>query len=32
VPTGGEVSDVKAVPALLAMPVGKPRLMLADKG
>ncbi len=30
--TGGEVSDYKAVPALLAMPVGKPRLMLADKG
>lgn len=30
--TAGEVSDYKAVLALLAMPVGKPRLMLADKG
>ncbi|ALN71841.1 hypothetical protein M673_03890 [Aureimonas sp. AU20] len=30
--TGGEVSDYKTVPALLAMPVGKPRLMPADKG
>jgi transposase len=30
--TGGEVSDYRAVPALLAMPVAKPRLMLADKG
>jgi transposase len=30
--TGGEVSDYAAVPALLAMPVGQPRLFLADKG
>jgi len=30
--TGGEVSDYRAVSALLAMPVAKPRLMLADKG
>ncbi|ALN71868.1 hypothetical protein M673_04025 [Aureimonas sp. AU20] len=30
--TGGEVSDYKTVSALLAMPVGKPRLLLADKG
>lgn len=30
--TGGEVSHYRAVPALLAMPVGKPRLMLADEG
>nr|WP_312889382.1 IS5 family transposase [Rhizobium laguerreae] len=32
VPTGGETSDYAAVPDLLAMPVGKPRLFLADKG
>nr|WP_225525098.1 transposase [Rhizobium leguminosarum] len=32
VPTGGETSDNAAVPDLLAMPVGKPRLFLADKG
>jgi len=30
--TGGEASDYNAVPDLLAMPVGKPRLFLADKG
>ncbi|WIJ27137.1 transposase [Devosia sp. RR2S18] len=30
--TGGEASDYAAVPSLLAMPVGKPRLLLADKG
>jgi len=30
--TGGEASDYAAVPDLLAMPVGKPRLFLADKG
>nr|WP_244498039.1 transposase [Aureimonas sp. AU40] len=30
--TGGEVSDYKAVPVLLVLPVGKPRLMPADKG
>lgn len=30
--TGGEASDYTAVPALMAMPVGKPRLLLADKG
>ena len=30
--TGGETSDDRAVFALLAMPVSKPRLMLADKG
>ena len=30
--TSGETSDYRAVPALLDMPVGKPRLMLADKG
>jgi transposase len=29
--TGGEASDHAAVPALMAMPVGKPRLLLADK-
>ncbi|AHG49622.1 transposase (plasmid) [Rhizobium leguminosarum bv. trifolii CB782] len=32
VPTGGEASDYAAVPDLLAMPVRKPRLFLADKG
>jgi len=30
--TGGETSDYNAVPALLALPVGKPKLFLADKG
>ncbi|ACM31183.1 conserved hypothetical protein (plasmid) [Rhizobium rhizogenes K84] len=30
--TGGEASDFSAVPDLLAIPVGKPRLFLADKG
>lgn len=30
--TGGEASDYSAVPDLLAIPVGKPRLFLADKG
>ncbi|MGO8242120.1 transposase [Rhizobium johnstonii] len=30
--TGGEASDYNAVPDLLAIPVGKPRLFLADKG
>nr|WP_245484568.1 IS5 family transposase [Rhizobium leguminosarum] len=30
--TGGETSDYRAVPALLAIPVGKPRSFLADKG
>ncbi|WP_323571791.1 MULTISPECIES: transposase [unclassified Rhizobium] len=30
--TGGEASDYNAVPDLLAMPVAKPRLVLADKG
>lgn len=30
--TGGEASDYAAVPALMAMPVGKPRLLLAGKG
>ncbi|WP_258162864.1 IS5 family transposase [Rhizobium sp. TH2] len=30
--TGGETSDYSAIPALLAMPVGKPRLFLADRG
>tara|TARA_B100000378_G_C17993690_1_gene394707 strand:- start:32 stop:424 length:393 start_codon:yes stop_codon:yes gene_type:complete len=30
--TGGEVSDYGAVPDLLALPVGKPRRFLADKG
>lgn len=30
--TGGETSDYNAVPGLLAMPVAKPRLFLADKG
>lgn len=30
--TGGETSDYSAVPALLAIPVGKPRSFLADKG
>ncbi|WSH23716.1 IS5 family transposase (plasmid) [Rhizobium ruizarguesonis] len=30
--TGGEVSDYKAVPQLLAIPVSRPRKMLADKG
>jgi transposase len=30
--TGGEASDYVAVPALMAMPVSKPRLLLADKG
>ncbi|MBW6425742.1 hypothetical protein KX729_30585 [Rhizobium sp. XQZ8] len=29
---GGEASDYSAVPDLLGMPVGKPRLSLADKG
>jgi transposase len=30
--TGGEASDYKAVDDLIALPVSKPRLMLADKG
>ncbi len=30
--TGGEASDYNAVTGLLAMPVRKPRLFLADKG
>nr|WP_312608456.1 transposase [Agrobacterium pusense] len=30
--TGGEASDYNAVPALLALPAGKPKLFLADKG
>lgn len=30
--TGGEVSDYNAIPNLVAMPVGKPRLFLANKG
>ncbi|MEN3791706.1 hypothetical protein [Fulvimarina sp. MAC3] len=30
--TGCEISDYKSAADLLAMPVGKPRLMLADKG
>jgi len=30
--TGGEASDYNAVPDLLAIPVGEPRLFLADKG
>ncbi|WP_313932080.1 IS5 family transposase [Sphingomonas sp. BAUL-RG-20F-R05-02] len=30
--TGGEVSDYRAVPALLNMPVAKPKALLADKG
>lgn len=30
--TGGETSDYLAVPALLDMPVAKPKAMLADKG
>ncbi|UWU12543.1 IS5 family transposase (plasmid) [Sinorhizobium medicae] len=30
--TGGEASDYNAVPDLLAIPVSKPRLFLADKG
>ncbi|MEO9739332.1 MAG: transposase [Hyphomicrobiales bacterium] len=30
--TGGEASDYCAVPDLLDMPCGKPRLFLADKG
>lgn len=30
--TGGVASDYNAIPGLLAMPVGKPRLFLADKG
>lgn len=30
--TGGETSDYLAVPALLNMPVTKPKAMLADKG
>ena len=30
--TGGETSDYVAVPSLLAIPVCKPRLFLADKG
>ena len=30
--TGGGVSDYKAVPALLDMPVPKPKALLADKG
>ncbi|CUX40203.1 IS5 family transposase [Agrobacterium deltaense] len=30
--TGGEASDYKAVPQLLAIPVSRPRKMLADKG
>jgi len=30
--TGGEVSDYRAVPQLLDMPVKLPKAMLADKG
>ena len=30
--TGGETSDYKAVNDLIALPVAKPKLMLADKG
>ncbi|MFG1463758.1 IS5 family transposase [Xanthobacter sp. DSM 24535] len=30
--TGGEASDYKAVDDLIALPVARPRLMLADKG
>ena len=30
--TGGETSDYKAVDELFALPVAKPRMMLADKG
>lgn len=30
--TGGEVSDYRAVPDLLDMPVSKPKAMLAKKG
>jgi hypothetical protein len=30
--TGGEVSDYKAVPTLLNLPVTPPKMMLADKG
>jgi len=30
--TGGEVSDYRAVPALIDRPVAKPRALLADKG
>ncbi len=30
--TGGEASDYNAVPDLLAIPVNKPKLLLADKG
>ncbi|EAU39968.1 truncated transposase [Fulvimarina pelagi HTCC2506] len=30
--TGGEASDYKSAAGLLDIPVGKPRLMLADKG
>ena len=30
--TGGEASDYKAVDDLIALPVAKPKLMLADKG
>ena len=30
--TGGEASDYNVIPGLLGMPVGKPRLFLADKG
>nr|WP_244274606.1 hypothetical protein [Pannonibacter phragmitetus] len=30
--TGGEASDYNAVPDLLAIPVGEPRLSIADKG
>lgn len=30
--TGGEALDYKAVDALIALPIARPRLMLADKG
>ena len=30
--TGGEVSDYKAVPTLLNLPITQPKMMLADKG
>jgi hypothetical protein len=30
--TGGEVSDYKAVDQLFALPLAKPKMMLADKG
>ncbi|WFU91371.1 transposase (plasmid) [Rhizobium sp. CC1099] len=30
--TAGEASDCKAVPDLLTMPIGKPKLFFADKG